>query len=177
MGWQWCDVSQTRQIRKYSVAQIERKYNIYRRIHKNIIIIGNLFETHRRTKWLIGNPLETNITDQRLHYLIWDRHAWSQRHIGDRHAWPSKSDELLMWHVRIWWGMLVSDETCWSPMRHVHLWWGMLVSDGLYWSWMRYLCLQWEMLVSNQLNTDKSQLNFDESQLNTDKSQLITAEN
>ena len=60
-----------------------------KRVHENIIIIGDLSETHRRPKFLIGDPSETNMPDRRP---IRDRHASSDSHrrptflIGDQPA-------------------------------------------------------------------------------------------
>ena len=106
-------------------------------VHENIIIIGDLSETHWRligdrhvwseTNWrptcLIGDASETIMPDPIPTYLIRD---------------PSESDILYqVCPMDLRWGMLVFDG---SPMRHVGLRWGMLVSDR---SPIRLVGFQW----------------------------------
>ena len=50
-------------------------------VDENIIIIGDISETHRRPTFLIGEPLETDMSDRRP---IGDRHACSETNMPDR---------------------------------------------------------------------------------------------
>ena len=118
------------------------------RVHENIIIIGDLSETHRRS---IGDQHLLSETHWRPPCLIGDKHAWSEtnmphwRPIKARHTWSTLSNTSLMRYVGLRW---VPDEASWSTMRPVGFRW---VSDqacqtpmGL-WSGIlvRHVGLQW----------------------------------
>ena len=124
-------------------------------------------ETHWRPTCLIGDPTETNMSDQRPigdpsetqviletnwrpKCQIGERHAWSETH-RDQHV----SSETDMPHQKptlgkiciSYWSLVRHVCLWWVPMRHVGLQWGMLVSDG---SSLRYVGLQSGKLVSDQ---------------------------
>ena len=62
----------------------------WNRVHKNIIIIEDLSETHRRPTYLIRDPSETEMPDQRP---IGDLEMLHRRPIWNRHA-PSEIDMI-----------------------------------------------------------------------------------
>ena len=81
----------------------------------------------------IGDPSETDMPDRRH---IGDRHASSIRHVGLRSG-VLVSDETYWSPIGLRSGMLVFDG---SPIRHVGLQWGMSVSNG---SSMKHVGLRW----------------------------------
>ena len=103
-------------------------------VHKNIIIIGDLSETHWRPTCLIGDPSGTNLPDRR----------WTQGKIRISHGSPMRnvgvrwvSDEACLSPMGYRAGFLVSNG---SPIRLVGFRWGILVFDG---STMRHVGLRW----------------------------------
>ena len=103
-------------------------FEVEERFPQEIIVIGGLSETHRRT---LGDPLVTNMSDRRPFGDPSETNIPYQRPIVSRHALFSKSDGSLIKCVGIQSGILVSDEACrsqiglrskiWSPTRHVGL--------------------------------------------------------
>ena len=144
---------------------IERENIYYFRGNENIIIIGNLTNTHQIP---IRDPSQNQRRPIRGPFGDW--HAWSKTHrrltclirdqsetdmsdrrpFGDQYAWSETApgQDIIsygfpMWHVSLRW---VSAEACWSPKRHVCPRWGMSVSDEAIQSPMG---LRWGMSVSD----------------------------
>ena len=89
------------------------KHNLLNQVHKNIIIIGDPLETEMYDRisigdrCLIGYPSETDMLDQ-----AYPMGLRSVRLVFD---------PACLFPMSLRSGMLVSDQTYWSPIRHVGL--------------------------------------------------------
>ena len=135
------------------------------------LYFGNLGKKHLKlVSWRpIGDPSETDMSDQRLRCLIGYWHVWSKTHIsdrrqtcliGDQHVWSEKN--MLYWRLTMpdWrptW-LIRYNWHAWSDTHRrptcliMHVRWGLSVSDEACrsGSQMKQVSLRSNMLVSNE---------------------------